>query len=123
MSIFGKSKCLICVSVSFSFMLAKQNNFLCIFRKVKKMKRETIQSLLKQLKTKGKMTPKQLLGHEELILEAIEKARKQILSQTVLIKGLTKRVKGLTKRVEELEDRAEYVDDDLDCIHRALEAA
>ena len=87
------------------------------------MKRETIQSLLKQLKTNGKMTPKQLLGHEELILEAIEKARKQILSQTVLIKGLTKRVKGLTKRVEELEDRAEYVDDDLDCIHRALEAA
>ena len=37
------------------------------------MKRETIQSLLKQLKTKGKMTPKQLLGNEELILEAIEK--------------------------------------------------
>ena len=63
------------------------------------------------------------LSSEELIEEAIEKARKQILSQTVLIKGLTKRVKGLTKRVEELEDRAEYVDDDLDCIHRALEAA
>ena len=97
-------------------MLAKQNNFLCILRKVKKMKRETIQSLLKQLKTKGKMTPKQLLGHEELILEAIEKARKQILSQTTLIKVLT-------IRVEELEDRAEFVDDDLECIHRVLEVA
>ena len=80
------------------------------------MKRETIQSLLKQLKTKGKMTPKQLLGHEELILEAIEKARKQILSQTNLIKGLN-------LRIEELEDRAEIVADDLECIHRVLEVA
>ena len=97
-------------------MLAKQNNFLCILRKVKKMKRETIQSLLKQLKTNGKMTPKQLLGHEELIIEAIEKARKQILSQTNLIKGLN-------LRIEELEDRAEFVDDDLECIHRVLEVA
>ena len=56
------------------------------------------------------------MGHEELILEAIEKARKQILSQTTLIKVLT-------IRVEELEDRAEFVDDDLECIHRVLEVA
>ena len=116
MSIFGKSKCLICVSVSFSFMFPKQYKFISTFRKVNKMKKVTIQSLLKQLKTKGKMTPKQLLGHEELILEAIEKARKQILSQTTLIKVLT-------IRVEELEDRAEFVDDDLECIHRVLEVA
>ena len=80
------------------------------------MKRETIQSLLKQLKTKGKMTPKQLLGHEELILDAIEKARKKILSQAKLIKGLN-------LRLEELEDWAEFVDDDLECIHRVLEVA
>ena len=63
------------------------------------------------------------LSSEELIVEAIEKANKQILIQTTLIKDLTKRVKGLTKRVEKLEDRAEFVDDDLECIHRVLEAA
>ena len=97
-------------------MFSKQYNFLSTFRKVKKMKKETIQSLLNHVKTKGKMTPKQLVGHEELILEAIEKARKQILSQTTLIKVLT-------IRVEELEDRAEFVADDLECIHRVLEAA
>ena len=79
------------------------------------MKRETIQSLLKQLKTKGKMTPKQLLGHEELILEAIEKARKQILSQTTLIKVLT-------IRVEELEERGGEKDEEISFIHRILEA-
>ena len=80
------------------------------------MKRETIQSLLKQLKTKGKMTPEQLWVHEELILDAIEKARKKILSQAKLIKGLN-------LRLEELEDWAEFVDDDLECIHRVLEVA
>ena len=56
------------------------------------------------------------LSSQEMIVEAIEKASKQILNQTALIKELT-------KRVEELEDRAECTDDDLDCIHRALEAA
>ena len=56
------------------------------------------------------------LSSQEMIVEAIEKASKQILSQNSLIKELT-------KRVEELEDRAECTDDDLDCIHRALEAA
>ena len=29
----------------------------------------------------------------------------------------------LTERLENLENRAEFIDEDLDCIHRALEAA
>ena len=31
--------------------------------------------------------------------------------------------KNLTERLENLENRAEFIDEDLDCIHRALEAA
>ena len=31
--------------------------------------------------------------------------------------------KYLTERLENLENRAEFIDEDLDCIHRALEAA
>ena len=31
--------------------------------------------------------------------------------------------KNLTARLEDLENRAEFIDEDLDCIHRALEAA
>ena len=56
------------------------------------------------------------LSSKELIVEAIEKANKQIHTQTNLIKDLT-------ERIEELENRAECTDENLDCIHRALEAA
>ena len=31
--------------------------------------------------------------------------------------------KNLTERLENLKNRAEFIDEDLDCIHRALEAA
>ena len=31
--------------------------------------------------------------------------------------------KNLTERLENLENRAEFIDEDLDCTHRALEAA
>ena len=80
------------------------------------MKKETIQSLLKQVKTIGEMTPKQLLVHEELIFEALEKARKKILSQNTLIKGLN-------LRIEELEERAEEKDEEISFIHRILESS
>ena len=56
------------------------------------------------------------MEEQELMIVAIEKARKKILSQAKLIKGLN-------LRIEELEDRAEFVDDDLECIHRVLEVA
>ena len=56
------------------------------------------------------------MEEQELVIVAIEKARKKILSQAKLIKGLN-------LRIEELEDRAEFVDDDLECIHRVLEVA
>jgi len=55
------------------------------------------------------------LSSQEMIVEAIEKASKQILSQTALIKELT-------KRVEELEERAGEKDEEISFIHRILEA-
>ena len=55
------------------------------------------------------------LSSEELIVEAIEKANKQILNQTTLIKTLT-------LRVEELEERAGEKDEEISFIHRILEA-
>ena len=50
-----------------------------------------------------------------MIVEAFEKASKQILNQTALIKELT-------KRVEELEERAGEKDEEISFIHRILEA-
>ncbi|SVE15671.1 uncharacterized protein METZ01_LOCUS468525, partial [marine metagenome] len=55
------------------------------------------------------------LSSQEMIVEAIEKASKQILNQTALIKELT-------KRVEELEERAGEKDEEISFIHRILEA-
>ena len=52
---------------------------------------------------------------QERIVNAIEKASKQILSQTALIKELT-------IRVEELEERAGEKDEEISFIHRILEA-
>ena len=50
-----------------------------------------------------------------MIVEAIEKANKQILNQTALIKTLT-------LRVDELEERAGEKDEEISFIHRILEA-
>ena len=55
------------------------------------------------------------LSSQEMIVEAIEKASKQILNQTALIKELI-------KRVEELEERAGEKDEEISFIHRILEA-
>ena len=55
------------------------------------------------------------LSTQEMIVEAFEKASKQILNQTALIKELT-------KRVEELEERAGEKDEEISFIHRILEA-
>ena len=55
------------------------------------------------------------LSSQEMIVEAFEKASKQILKQTVLIKELT-------IRVEELEERAGEKDEEISFIHRILEA-
>lgn len=55
------------------------------------------------------------LTSQEMIVEAIEKANKQILNQTALIKTLT-------LRVEELEERAGEKDEEISFIHRILEA-
>ena len=55
------------------------------------------------------------LSSQEMIVEAIEKASKQILKQTALIKELT-------IRVEELEERAGEKDEEISFIHRILEA-
>ena len=55
------------------------------------------------------------LSSQEMIAEAIEKASKQILNQTALIKELT-------IRVEELEERAGEKDEEISFIHRILEA-
>jgi len=80
------------------------------------MKKETIKSLLKQMKTKGKMTPEQSLIREELILESIEKASKQLLEHSKLIKGLI-------IRVEELEEMMKEKDEEISFIHRILESS
>ena len=55
------------------------------------------------------------LSSQERIVNAIEKASKQILKQTALIKELT-------IRVEELEERAGEKDEEISFIHRILEA-
>ena len=55
------------------------------------------------------------LSSQEMIVEAIEKASKQILSQTALIKELT-------IRVEELEEEAKESKSEIDDIFRALDA-
>ena len=80
------------------------------------MKKETIKSLLKQMKTKGKMTPEQSLIREELILESIEKASKQLLEHSKLIKGLI-------IRVEELEEMMKEKDEEISFIHRIFESS
>ena len=59
---------------------------------------------------------------------------KKLLLQGISIKILIEKVKklesksdslekNLTARLEDLENRAEFIDEDLDCIHRAVEAA
>ena len=55
------------------------------------------------------------LSSQEMIVEAIEKASKQILNQTVLIKTLT-------LRVEELEEEVKERGNEIDDIFRALDA-
>ena len=80
------------------------------------MKKETIKSLLKQNKTKSKMTPEQSLIREELILESIEKASKQLLEHSKLIKGLI-------IRVEELEEMMKGKDEEISFIHRIFESS
>lgn len=80
------------------------------------MKKETIKSLLKQMKTKGKMTPEQSLIREELILESIEKASKQLLEHSKLIKDLI-------IRVEELEEKMKEKDEEISFIHRIFESS
>ena len=80
------------------------------------MKKETIKSLLKQMKTKGKMTPEQSLIREELILESIEKASKQLLEHSKLIKDMI-------IRVEELEEMMKEKDEEISFIHRILESS
>ena len=80
------------------------------------MKKETIKSLLKQMKTKGKMTPEQSLIREELILESIEKASKQLLEHSKLIKNLI-------IRVEVLEEMMKEKDEEISFIHRIFESS
>jgi hypothetical protein len=80
------------------------------------MKKETIKSLLKQMKTKGKMTPEQSLIREELILESIEKASKQLLEHSKLIKDMI-------IRVEELEEMMKEKDEEISFIHRIFESS
>ena len=80
------------------------------------MKKETIKSLLKQIKTKGKMTPEQSLIREELILESIEKASKQLLEHSKLIKDMI-------IRVEELEEMMKEKDEEISFIHRIFESS
>ena len=80
------------------------------------MKKETIKSLLKQMKTKGKMTPEQSLIREELILESIEKASKQLLEHNKLIKDMI-------IRVEELEEMMKEKDEEISFIHRIFESS
>ena len=80
------------------------------------MKKETIKSLLKQMKTKVKMTPEQSLIREELILESIEKASKQLLEHSKLIKDMI-------IRVEELEEMMKEKDEEISFIHRIFESS
>ena len=80
------------------------------------MKKETIKSLLKKIKTKGKMTPEQSLIREELILESIEKASKQLLEHSKLIKDMI-------IRVEELEEMMKEKDEEISFIHRIFESS
>ena len=96
-------------------MLVKQNHILFKFSKDRKIKKETIKSLLKQVKTKGKMSPEQSLIREELILESIEKASKQLLEHSKLIKDLI-------IRVEELEEKMKEKDEEISFIHRIFES-
>ena len=97
-------------------MLVKQNHILFKFSKDRKIKKETIKSLLKQVKTKGKMSPEQSLIREELILESIEKASKQLLEHSKLIKDLI-------IRVEELEEKMKEKDEEISFIHRIFESS
>jgi predicted HTH domain antitoxin len=55
------------------------------------------------------------LSSQEMIVEAFEKASKQILNQTALIKTLT-------LRVEELEEEVKERGNEIDDIFRALDA-
>ena len=64
---------------------------------------------------RGKKMRLSKLSSQEMIVEAFEKASKQILKQTALIKELT-------IRVEELEERAGEKDEEISFIHRILEA-
>lgn len=68
------------------------------------------------MKTKGKMTPEQSLIREELILESIEKASKQLLEHSKLIKDLI-------IRVEELEEKMKEKDEEISFIHRIFESS
>jgi methanogenic corrinoid protein MtbC1 len=64
---------------------------------------------------RGKMMRLSKLSSQEMIVEAIEKASKQILNQTALIKTLT-------LRVEELEEEVKERGNEIDDIFRALDA-
>jgi predicted HTH domain antitoxin len=55
------------------------------------------------------------LSSQEMIVEAFEKASKQILNQTALIKTLT-------LRVEELEEEVKERGNEIDDIFRVLDA-
>ena len=68
------------------------------------------------MKTKGKMTPEQSLIREELILESIEKASKQLLEHSKLIKDMI-------IRVEELEEMMKEKDEEISFIHRIFESS
>ena len=68
------------------------------------------------MKTKSKMTPEQSLIREELILESIEKASKQLLEHSKLIKNLI-------IRVEVLEEMMKEKDEEISFIHRIFESS
>ena len=55
------------------------------------------------------------LTNEELVAVALEKASKQILEHSVLIKKLI-------SRVEELEERLQEKDEEISFIHRILDS-
>jgi hypothetical protein len=55
------------------------------------------------------------LSDDELLVEAIERASKHILRQTLVIKDLT-------KKFEELEERLQEKDEEISFIHRILDS-
>ena len=60
------------------------------------------------------------LSSQEMIVEAIEKASKQILSQTALIKELSEKVVKLEIRLDFIETDMKETEVNIEEIHRIL---